>query len=87
MRLRYTGSFPVSFSSIGVEVHPGSEFSVPDDDAPAYLTRSDVVAVEIPKPVAEKPLKVRRQMAEETAPVDQPVSTEESAADAESNAS
>ena len=88
MRLRYVGSAPTTFVSIGLEVQPDDEFSVSDDDFPAYETRSDVVVVEDPKPVVvEKPSKARRSAVEESVTVDQPDSTEESAADVESNVS
>ncbi len=83
MRLRYVGSFPVTFSSTGLEVHPDDEFSVPDEDASAYLSRSDIVLVETSPPIVEKPSRARKTVAEEPPTVDQSTSSEESAADAE----
>lgn len=46
MKLRYTGVIPVTFMSYGIgEVEPGQEFSVTDEDAEVFLTRSDVEQV------------------------------------------
>ena len=66
MRLRYSGSGPVSFVAIGVEVLPGAEFDAPDDIAPRLLARTDVEAA----------LPVRRKAPKGIAPVsDSPGST------------
>jgi hypothetical protein len=47
MKLRYTGTSTVTFvNSLVGEVVPGQEFNVPDEEAAAYLTRSDVEEVE-----------------------------------------
>lgn len=42
MKLRYVGSVPTSFMALGLEVNPGQEFDVPDDEAKSYLSRADI---------------------------------------------
>lgn len=46
MRLRYTGSIPVTFTTVVGEVEPDAEFDVPDEDAPMYISRPDIEQVE-----------------------------------------
>lgn len=53
MRLRYTGSVPVTFATAVGEVQPDAEFDVPDDQSEAYLGREDIAEVvqeDVPAP-------------------------------------
>ena len=71
MRLRYTGTRPVSFTSIGVEVEPGDEFDVPDDIAEAFSRRTDLEIVAAPEPAPAKA--VRRAAKADPEPEPAPV--------------
>jgi hypothetical protein len=55
VRLRYVGSTPTTFVTVGVEVDPGDEFEVPDDAAPGLLACADVE--ELPAPTRRKAAK------------------------------
>lgn len=65
MKLRYTGSGPVTFADpIVGEVFPGQEFVVPDEGTAGYLTRSDIEQVEEaeePVPPAPKPARAKKE--------------------------
>lgn len=46
MKLRYVGVLPVTFTDQRIgELHPGDEFTIPDDDAPPFLTLTTVELV------------------------------------------
>lgn len=49
MKLRYTGTAPVTFMQLGLELEPGAEFSVEDEQAPGYLARADIESLEPPQ--------------------------------------
>lgn len=51
MRLRYTGPNPVTFVGAGLEVEPGGEFVVPDDDAGGYLAHPHIEEINEAAPV------------------------------------
>jgi hypothetical protein len=61
MKLRYVGALPTTFITGAVgTVEPGTEFTVPDELAPAFLARADVeevaeVEVEEAKPARKRP--------------------------------
>lgn len=64
MKLRYVGIMPVTFltGSVG-DVHPGEEFTVPDELAPVFLVRQDVTEIaetEVAAPATDR----RRSKAE-----------------------
>lgn len=69
MRLRYTGTIPVTFASPVGEVQPDGEFDVPDADAQTYLARTDLEAVDpAPEPEQEAaPAKPKPTRAAKTA--------------------
>ena len=54
-RLLYNGSTTISFMGLALEVHPGGTFSVPDDQAEAYLSREDIITAPEPEPVTAPP--------------------------------
>lgn len=73
MRLRYTGSIPVTFATAVGEVQPGAEFDIPDDQSEAYLVREDIAEVvreDVPPdesvPAAPRPRKTAKP--DDTAP-------------------
>lgn len=45
MDLIYTGTVPVTFVALAREVYPDEVFTVPDEDADAFLSRDDVAQV------------------------------------------
>lgn len=45
MRLRYVGSTPTTFVTVGVVADPGGEFEVPDEAAAGLLARADIEVV------------------------------------------
>lgn len=57
MLLRFTGTQPVTFPSIGAEVFPGDEFEVPDDIAGAFTARADIDPAATTAPRARRPAK------------------------------
>jgi hypothetical protein len=64
MKLRYTGSGPVTFADPRVgEVFPGQEFStISDEEAAAFLTRADIEQVEEAEPEpAPKPARAKKE--------------------------
>lgn len=52
-RLVYDGNTSIAFMSLNLEVHPGDAFSVPDDQAEAYLSRGDISLAPDPAPEPE----------------------------------
>ncbi len=64
MNLRYTGAVAVTFMQLGRTVEPGEVFPVPDDDAPAYMDRTDVELV------PDTPVRTRAKAATEPKPDD-----------------
>lgn len=55
MRLRYIGTSPISFQTLGIDVEPGEEFDAPDEVADGYTRRADVEAVAEPKSAKKSP--------------------------------
>jgi hypothetical protein len=76
LRLRYLGSTPITFMSLGLEVWPGDEFDVDDALASGFTGRADVEAVEQPKVPRRRPAKTDAPEPE-VAPAAAPVIPEE----------
>lgn len=68
MRLRYIGTSPISFQSLGIDVEPGEEFDAPDEVANGYTRRADVEAVD----AADEPKPAKKSAAGKSKPDPEP---------------
>jgi hypothetical protein len=53
VKLRYTGTRPVTLMTLGIEVEPGGEFEIADGAGSAFAERPDFERLDAPEEQAE----------------------------------